>query len=168
MKNVFLLIVVFTACCSTEKRQHKNEVSSNLGVFIKINVLESDTFELFYYENGEKTFTSKKVISSAVLGSPNTQTILFEFPKGVFPERVRFDFGNNRNQKAMRLYSIGFKYSTKNYKLNNYDINKLAPSKYLEFDKSNGLLKTKVLDGRYDPYLYSMDLTNLMDYLIEK
>lgn len=185
MKNilaVLLLTLLIASCADNKKKKIKedkdNENSSieevsevkeeNLKVIINAKVLIDDVFEVYFYEVGEETFHSKDFVSSRVTGKLENQDITFILPDRTYPERLRLDFGKNEAQKLILLNSIKITYNKREYLFENQEIaTEFKASKFIDFDKEKFIIKTKPIDGRYDPYFYTKKVTNIVNYLLE-
>lgn len=174
---VFLIFMVFVSCKEKENKVEQitgpikveeKKSENNLYVIINAKILDDDVFEVYYYESGESTFNPKDFVSVKVNGSPDFQEIKIKLPDQIYPERLRLDMGKNKNQRAMTLNTVSLKWNDKVYDFKRNEIaNEFKPSKFMDFDKNTFTLTTKVIDNRYDPYFYTMKLTNIVDYLLE-
>ena len=142
--------------------------SPHLKVVLDILAEKDDVFEVYYYEPGEKTFTSNKFVFARVNGSENAQEVSFDLPSDVFPERLRLDFGKNGQQNDMKFLGVKLVYGDKEYRFSQEEMaNQFKPSKFLLFDPSNNNVKTMSINGRYDPYFYTMKVNNIVNFLME-
>lgn len=177
-----LILIFFTILISFGCRENKkNEESKHtdtaptpevqeddlLKVIINARVLVDDVFEVYYYELGEETFHSKDFVLARVKGSPENQDIVFTMPERTYPERLRLDFGKNKNQKPIELNSVILKYNEKEYIFSTEEVNALTPSKFMEYNSNNKTISTKEIDGRYDPYFYTQKVSSIVNYLLE-
>lgn len=180
MKNFFILLILLAMVVSScgkdkenkKKSEEKKEILADekpdqIFVTISAKVLVDDVFEIYYYEPGYDGFSSRDFVNSKIKGRDDFQDIKFELPKRIYPERLRFDFGKNKDQKEMILKGIKMSYKDKEYVFPEEDLKKLRPSKFMEFNPELMSLNTKAIDNRYDPYFYSPKLTNIVDYLVE-
>jgi hypothetical protein len=176
--SLFIVIALFV-CCKNETKQDKplrvdsgvEEIkaeSKTIDVVINAKVLVDDVFEVYYYEPGLQTFHPKDFVSSQVKGSQDFQDITFSLPENILPERIRLDFGKLKNQKEIILNSIKLVYGQKEYVFSEDEIlNEFKPSKFIDFDKETMSIKTKEIDGKYDPYFYSKKVIGIVDFLLE-
>ena len=96
------------------------------------------------------------------------QDILFDLPENMYPERLRLDLGKNVNQDPIKLNSVTLIWNDKKYEFSKEELkNDLRPSKFVIFDKERLIVKTVEVNGRYDPYFYTMNLNNIVDFLLE-
>ena len=102
--TLILFLLILTAC----GRGTKNDtaiidwIDHKIKVVVNVTVLEDDVFEVYYYEHGQETFHPLDFVSSSVIGDSMPQDIVFELPKLIYPERIRLDFGKNKNQKNQK------------------------------------------------------------------
>lgn len=170
---VFISISIWS--CGDRMKEKRIEIPiqeelemSGIGVYMNVIVPENDVFEVYYFQPGQETFSPKDYVSKRIKGNPMPQDIFFELPEGVYPERLRLDFGKQEDQSQMKLNYIGLFYNEKEYVFSRSEIIKgFKPSKFIELDKDNLTFTTMAIDGRYDPYFYSMRVTNIVNYLLE-
>jgi len=174
MNKVILFLgalILVSSCNQSEKSkieglEKKNELQ--IKIVINAKVLVDDVFEVYYYEPGQEGFHPQDFVSSKVKGSMDYQDIEFDLPEKTYPERLRLDFGKNINQKQIILSSVKFSYGEKEYSYGkNEIINDFKPSKYLILDNETLTLTPNEIDNKYDPYLYSKRITNIVNYLME-
>lgn len=141
---------------------------SGIGVYLNVVVPRDDVFEVYYFQQGQDGFSPGDYVSKNIKGSPMPQDVFFELPEGVYPERLRLDFGKREDQGPMKLASIGLFYNQKEYVFTKSEILKgFKPSKFMDLDTDDLTLTTRAIDSRYDPYLYSMRVSNIVNYLLE-
>ncbi|WP_127136068.1 hypothetical protein [Flagellimonas oceanensis] len=177
MKNFFLILIALFSIigCKQEPKTEKStedstqiKESPNLKVVLEVLTKKDDVFEVYYYEPGEKTFSSNKFVFARVNGSMNVQEVTFNLPSDVFPERLRLDFGKNEQQDEMKFLGAKLVYGDKEYKFSQEEMaNQFKPSKFLLYDPSNNNIKTMSINGRYDPYFYTMKVNNIVNFLME-
>lgn len=168
--TLVLFLLILTACGRGKKNDTItiDRIDCKITVVINATVLENDVFEVYYYENGQETFHSLDFVYSSVIGGPIPQDIIFELPELIYPERIRLDFGKNKNQKNIKLNALKLVCNSKEYVFGKTEIrNELHPSKFIDFDKENNIIKTKEIEGRYDPYFYTKNISNIINYLLE-
>lgn len=141
---------------------------AGIGVYLNAVVPRDDVFEVYYFQQGQDGFSPGDYVSKGIEGKPTPQDIFFELPEGVYPERLRLDFGKKEDQGPMKLISIGLFYNQKEYVFTKSEIIKgFKPSKFMDLNTDDLTLTTRAVDGRYDPYLYSMRVSNIVNYLLE-
>ena len=168
--TLILFLLILTACGRGKKNATViiDRTDRKIKVVVNATVLENDVFEVYYYEHGQEAFHPLDFISTAVVGGSNPQDIVFELPELVYPERIRLDFGKNKNQKNIELNVLKLASNSKEYVFGtNEIINELKPSKFIDFDKDNFIIETKEVEGRYDPYFYTKNISNIINYLLE-
>ena len=180
MKPVFLLagvILLYSFCISCRGENNKQKVNSDStgikadrGIGVRINAIvpKDDVFEVYYFEAGQEKFDSQDYIGVRVKGSPSPQDIKFILPPDIYPERLRLDFGKRTDQGVMKLNSVSLFYGEKNYNFSRSELVKeFKPSKYMSFNTRSMSLETEEIEGRYDPYLYSKKVNNIVNFLVE-
>lgn len=175
MRKLIIVLLLVVSCKSeTKKEVNKNQpeniIDQNDYLIVTINamVLEDDVFEVYYHSKKDKTFKSKNFVTAIVKGKKEPQNIVFSIPKNIYPERLRLDFGKNRNQKLIELNEVKLGYNMKEYIFSEFELkNELKPSKFIQFNKDKLLIQTKQIDEKYDPYFYTMKVSNIIDYLLE-
>ncbi|WP_115460776.1 hypothetical protein [Winogradskyella aurantiaca] len=178
-KVLLIYLVVLLISCKNEKDKSNSQVKESstslieqtnnyFQILINVRVPKDDTFEIYYYETGSSTFHSKDFVSKKILGNEYDQDILFDLPENMYPERLRLDLGKNVNQDPIKLNSVTLIWNDKKYEFSKEELkNDLRPSKFVIFDKERLIVKTVEVNGRYDPYFYTMNLNNIVDFLLE-
>ncbi len=171
---MFVCTLVISSCGELGKEKGKqipvkeNAEMRGIGVYINAIVPIDDVFEVYYFDPGQDGFSPRDFVFARVKGDTIPQDIFFELPEGVYPERLRLDFGKREDQGLMKLNTIGLYFNQKEYIFSKSEIiMEFKPSKFLEFDTENMTLNTKIVDGRYDPYLYSKKVNNIVNFLLE-
>jgi hypothetical protein len=169
---VWAFLVVVSCARTAEKKQSNtaadNQPMTGIGVHINAIVPKDDVFEVYYYEPGQTGFNAKDYVFARVKGSSEPQDIYFELPEAIYPERLRLDFGKRQDQGQMSLNLIRLFFNDKDYEFSKSEIVKeFRPSKYLIFDTDEMTLSPQPSDGRYDPYLYTKKVNNIVNYLLE-
>jgi len=168
--TLILFLLILTACGRGTKNDTAtiDRIDHKIKVVVNATVLEDDVFEVYYYEHGQETFHPLDFVSSSVIGDSMPQDIVFELPKLIYPERIRLDFGKNKNQKNIKLNALKLVCDSKEYIFGKDEIsNSLKPSKFIEFSKENQIITPKEIEGRYDPYFYTKNISNIINYLLE-
>lgn len=174
-KKLTILVLIACFACKQGKNEYKKQSSIindkeivKLELLLNVKVPKDDVFEVYYYESGEKTFNSENFIFKRVKGSEDVQTLTFEIPNNVYPERLRLDFGKNTDQEEMTLVAATLKYGNKKYMFSNLEINEqFKPSKYMLFDPETREIITQEINNKYDPYFYTMKVNGIVNYLLE-
>jgi len=121
MQKIYILIVLtlFLFSCKGEQKQEQvidqpsaidaieNKALKNTTVVTLKGVFEKDDkFQLLYTESKEENYTSKKIITKKIIGSYSEQEITYILPKGIYPSKIRLDFGKNKEQGAIMINSV--------------------------------------------------------------
>lgn len=176
-KAITVLLLIVCVGCKQGKNEYKQKESTiaigeldnlNLELLLEVKVPMDDIFELYYYESGEKTFSSENFVYNRVKGSEIIQILKFEIPDNVYPERLRLDFGKNINQEKMTFAGAILKYGDKEYVFSELEINEqFKPSKFMLFDPETREIITQKINNKYDPYFYTMKVNGIVNYLLE-
>lgn len=174
-KAITVLLVIIFVGCKQGKNEYKQKESTisdldnlKLELLLEVKVPKDDVFEVYYYESGEKTFSSENFVFNRVKGSEKIQILKFEIPKNVYPERLRLDFGKNISQKKMIFVGAILKYGNKEYIFSDLEINEqFKPSKFMLFDPETREIITQKINNKYDPYFYTMKVNGIVNYLLE-
>lgn len=168
MKIKFLagvvLFTLFFSACKDEKSnenqpaaEEKAPVESKVNITVDMVVPVDDTFQIFYSEDGTLNFTEEKSVRVDVKGKPESQKIVFNFPEEVAFTFLRFDAGENKLQKEMKMNDFVIKYYDKNFQAKgNLFFQYFAPNEQLKVDM---VKSTFVPEGKdpYDPILYPLE-----------
>ena len=150
-KNLILILcfMVTTYAC-------KNHDSAEESVFKVVMKVQSDyntTFHMHYKEQGDENFTKHKVINGVILKGNEVE---FKLPKNSFPISLRFDFGNKIVIQHYTFKSMLMTYEDLNMNLSLVEFNAFfSPNKYINFNKKNGEIYNKIINGKSDPYFIS-------------
>lgn len=180
MKNiVFGLLLMILSLYSCKENNNKPvseqdngpvkvELKDYFQVSMNVEVEKDDVFEVYFYETGSTTFHPRDFVSMKVNGGDGNQNLIIDLPDNIYPERLRLDFGKNKNQGLLKINSISLVFNEKEYEFSDKEIiNEFKASKFIDFDEENLSFRTKVIDGKYDPYFYTKKLTNIVNFLLE-
>lgn len=170
MKNILLvacLLVVFISCKENKQEKSTNEVGieektntkaikEELVVELNVEYLNNDNIWLFYTEDyQEYSFPVENVIQKSVKGEEGFQLVSFEFPKDIYPERIKIRFSNNKNQNAIKLKEIKISKAKNVLKINPSNfVNYFNFSKFISTSDGHELY-LKEVDDLYDPNVVS-------------
>lgn len=172
MKKIVLIsILVLIFGCKSENRRNQNNfeaINDYLEVILKIQVLEDDQFEIFYAENIKDDYTEKNKVNVNIIGDKEFQNVVIKLPNRVYPLKLRIDIGASKIETSIEIEEIQLS-TGKNKKIfmgqelkdyfrtNNYII-PLNSNKYSRL----------IVNGKYDPSLLSIDLTNIITDLFSE
>ncbi|WP_350293395.1 hypothetical protein [uncultured Croceitalea sp.] len=176
MRKIILVICFLSLLCCKKGKRENQTISpqieqfkqAKLELIIEVIVQQDDVFELYYYEQGEKTFSSQNFVYNRINGKNEVQEITFVIPVGIYPERLRIDLGKNNEQEEMFFNGAKLIFGKKEYVFSKEEINEqFKPSKFMLFDPITRSIKTQSINNRYDPYFYTMKVNSIVDYLME-
>jgi hypothetical protein len=162
-------IVILNSCNYGKKsRIHEplDRYEDHIIISLKIKFLNDDKFEL-YYKNEEEQFTSDKRVQIEVKGSQDFQTVLFVLDHHIFPSHIRLDFGMKENQDKFVIDQLAFKYNDVQHVFSNEEVRKyFRPHDGLHFNFNTMTGQGFRVNGRYDPYLVSNNISYFINKLI--
>lgn len=159
---VLLITVSLISCKKEDKVEEKLEVSKpELFVFTLNAVVKTDDdFQLFFNEDNDINAPFEEVNSvwsGGIKGSENAQDIVINLPEGVYPTRVRFDFGQKKHTEIL-INSLNVSYKDKSLTLRGAEFfNFFTPDEnFVTVDKTMAkIMPVEQPGGSYDPMLYS-------------
>lgn len=156
--------------CNQRKKQGDGESSESyedhLIVAVEVMVLKDDYFEL-YYRNKDEQFNAENSIRVEIKGSEEFQTLLFVLDHHIFPSHIRLDLGMKEDQDPIALGQLAFRYNDAVHEFTKAELQKyFRPNKGLEFDFDTLTARGVPIDGKYDPYLVSYDISYFVNKLI--
>ena len=167
IKPYFSTILIICCCCKYKSPLNGSKVrdSTNdlLTVTINGKILEDDILEVFFAETIQEPYSVKNRCRVNVKGSPRTQEMVFKLPKRTYPFKLRIDLGTKGHETPIEIdeirLSTGFKDT-----IFEMDEIKMAfrANQYLEIEPDSNKFTRKRVDGIYDPFLLSNDLTEIV------
>tara|TARA_R110002033_G_scaffold98637_1_gene146972 strand:+ start:5467 stop:7125 length:1659 start_codon:yes stop_codon:yes gene_type:complete len=140
---IFILIISFFDI--------KKISPSEIIVELEAKVPEDDLFMVYYLQEGMQSLNDQKSSFIRIKGSDEFQNIQLPIPANLPIETIRIDIGRNIKQKPMEIKYITLKSPSASfiYKDNMFELFK--PNYFTEI--KDGLIFTKQVAGRYDPFL---------------
>ncbi|WP_294825004.1 hypothetical protein [uncultured Flavobacterium sp.] len=150
------LLVIVSVGCKNDKSTDANtsgqeSAEPEIQVVADIIIKEDDVLELFYTEDKELDFGPKRR-RVEVKGSDKSQQVVFNLPDDAHIINLRFDVGQNPDQKEIIINKFIVKQHDRELELgaadffSNFDYNhyvKTFPEKFM--------VKTSPVDNTYDP-----------------
>lgn len=130
---------------------NKKITPSEFIVELEARVLEDDLFMVYYLPEGVKSFSDKQSSFIRIKGGSDIQKIQISIPADKPIQKIRIDIGRNVKQKPLEIKSILLKSSSASF-LYKKDLMKLFKPNYF-IEVKNGLVHTKTVKGRYDPFI---------------
>ena len=158
---LFLLFYFFNSQYIVNSFQPKKFI-----VYIEVETIEQDIYQLYYREaNGKLDESLSEKVK--IEGSKNPQLLKFTIPDTLNISHFRFDFGNKERESDIRINTITFSYN------GNKEV--ISTNQIHEFFKLNhytelvgNKFKRKVIEGRSDPFILSINLEKVINCLKEK
>ncbi|NAS10972.1 hypothetical protein [Poritiphilus flavus] len=164
---LILSLFLAGACKQSGKSgSDKPEHEDQLVVQLIVKVKQDDKLEL-YYRKGKETYNSERRLDAPIRGSEEFQTVNFVFEILEFPSHVRIDLGENPQQPEIEIQQLAFKYNEAEHIFTPEELKKyFRPNSWLQFDFQTLSGKGRVVDGKYDPFLSSNEISYFVNKLI--
>ena len=166
-----MLVISFLSCKNNsdnngEKDKDRALYEDQLLIELNLTVLKDDVFEVYFRNKGER-YDAIKSRKQVITGKKESQKIVFGLNQHEYPYNLRLDFGNNAKQEEIQIQSIVLLYNEGRHEFSNEELkNHFSPNKYLDINFETMLLKTYVVDNKYDPYLQSNNISAFVNKLI--
>lgn len=162
---LFLCSLLLIGCKdkTAENSEVTNEsITSNEPFKVTLNFIAKtkDDFCLLYTEDGTINF-GEKGIWKAIEGSDKEQSVVFEFPKEIFPTELRLDLGIKPEQSDIQIKSVTLEYRDKKREIVGAELGVFfrADENTCKFDATTGLVTANVKAGvRQNPSLYPQEV----------
>ncbi len=162
MRNKLILIVTLISfgCKEILHNSGTDEINDFLTVIIEAKVEQDDIFEVYYSEQIGVPYDNNSKKSIFVSGSSHKQQLVFRLPDRIYPLKLRVDLGNRSNESPIEIYSITLSTGAKKIA---FSISEIADSfranQFLSHESGTYVFKRTKVNGVYDPFLLSRDLT---------
>ena len=155
-------VLVFLICnWLLEKLGSRLSYENGITITLQAEVLEDDTFQVYYKNEFDKGFSGFKSIKKEVSGNSYLQDIQFQIPLDSVAN-IRLDIGENSTQKPIYYSEIIISRYNEEFRIKNTDLlDYFNGNGFIEIDTSEHRLKTKIrsdLWAAYDPFLTSKHL----------
>lgn len=163
-KKVFVIAIFILGCNGlSNKKKNISSIQDYLVVKLLIRVEEDDAFEIFYSENLEDSYKPTNRVRVDVKGKATFQEVVFKFPDRTYPLKLRIDLGSSGFETDIELREIVLSTGGKDRKITFNDIGLyFRPNMYLNFNGNNETVQRRKVAGKYDPFLLSNDLTEII------
>mgnify|MGYP000843853186 FL=1 len=158
-----VLLSILSISCKNEKSVDQLPVveeklpESKVNVTVDMVVPVDDSFQLFYTEDNTLNFSEEKCVRVNVQGKEKSQKIVFELPDDVAFTFMRFDVGENKQQKEMKIENFVIKYYDRKFEAKgNLFFQYFSPNNQLKVDnqKSTFVVEEK---ETHDPVFYPLE-----------
>jgi hypothetical protein len=149
---VILLFLLLFSCKSPENK--------NLEVSFYIRDDKNNNIQLFYSNNFLENYLEENSIKKQIINSETFQKVTFQLNTPKLPTRIRIDFGEDPNNKSLEIKNLHFffKGGSKTVYIKKLDGFFLFNENII-YNPSTNILKLKSINGKYDPYIVSKNLT---------
>ena len=156
LSGVLLCLVLVS--CKNEKKAEETEVKvveNPFSITVTGIVEKNDSFQIYYNEDGTEAYDGTQMINLEVVGSPTAQELVFKFPENEKPLNIRFDIGNNPEQKQVKFNGFKIEYKDKSFSAVESNFFKYFYSNgQVELDTVATTAKIKILPNEtYDPII---------------
>ena len=166
MRKIFFLTFLSAAtlfsCKNQEKKEEQTPEENNFVVTVNMNVLQDDNFQIYYMETPGAPLDANKFVSVSVNGKTTPQDVIFKLPQDVLLADLRFDLGDNKKQKEIKINSFKFDYLTKSFLVKDSLVDfYFGYNEQVALDKKTGTAKIKEIAGQpHDPLLVAKSTLN--------
>lgn len=165
MKKTFLIAltaVTLFSCKNEEKKIEEAPQDDSYVVTANMNVKEDDNFQIYYMETPGEPLDPNKYVSVSVKGKETPQDVVFKLPQDVLLADLRFDLGDNKKQKEIKLNSFKFDYLNKSFVVKDSLVDfYFGYNEQVELDKKTGTATIKEIANQpHDPILVAKSTLN--------
>lgn len=148
-----LLCLLLAAQAFLSCRQKQADVPSEpFEVWVDMTAYKDNSIQLFYVTKSDDSYSEEQSLRKNILGSRQSQRLIFKLPKGVKVKNIRLDLGETANENdSIKLENIRFSY--RNLELNG------AGGAY----KSWFVFNDNVVQGKNNQMLYLKKSNNTFD-----
>lgn len=162
----FTVISLFIGCKRTswgKETQKERIINDYLTISIKGKLLEDDILEVYFAENIQDPYSLDNKQSIEVSGSDDIQDMVFRLPNRVYPMKLRIDLGSKGSETPFEIVEIKLSTGGKNKTFEIEEIKKVfRTNQYTEIELGSNLFLRKKVNGVYDPFILSGDLTKIV------
>lgn len=157
---LFCAFLTFSTCKNTTQTESE-KINDYLIIDIKAKVLEDDIFEIYYSEDPKDLYLPENKVRANVKGGANFQNINFKFPDRTYPMKFRIDIGLNRNETIIEILEIKLSTGKNSKTFSGSEIGKnFRTNQFIQYNPSSNSFNRHILNGAYDPFLLSLDLSD--------
>ena len=152
MKIIIILLFLFYSCSPNQNK--------TLEVSFYIKDDKSNNIQLFYSNNFLGNYSEENSVKKKTIISEKFQKVNFQLSTAKLPSRIRIDFGEDSINKSLEIKNLQFSFKGGS---------KIVPIKKLDdfflfneniiYNSNSNVLELKSINGKYDPYIVSKNLT---------
>ncbi|WP_177730883.1 hypothetical protein [Flavobacterium inviolabile] len=157
IKYFFLLTTLFLVSCGSEtKKESENAVSETKSKQVELTVEfkspVNDRFKVFYTVVPNVEITGEYMMTKYTYGSNDMQKIVFTFPVGALPYKLRLDVGENQSVDNITIKNISLDYKDIHIDGDNGEfMNQWSPNESLKYDDQNFVYNLIPVNGKKGP-----------------
>jgi len=146
-KTAFLalaLIALLISSCGSKEKDQSEENSSDNGngkiaeLIVEFKSTSNDKFKVYYSKDANSEIGGELFIDKYTYGSNEMQKVVFKFPEGEYPYKIRLDVGVNQKVENLTIKNITFKYGDKTIEGDEGEFMKYwSPNECIKFDEVN-------------------------------
>lgn len=141
--SLVVIALVISSCGSKEKDQSEENASGNgtekIGeLVVEFKTTSNDKFKVYYSKDANSEIGGELFIDKYIYGSAEMQKIVFKFPEGEYPYKIRLDVGVNQKVENLTIKNITFKYGDKSIEGDEGEFMKYwSPNECIKYDDVN-------------------------------
>ncbi|HRB72364.1 MAG: hypothetical protein E2604_01685 [Flavobacterium sp.] len=157
MKSIFLVAALSLVSCNSEtKKDSKTETteakSDQVELTVEFKSPLNDRFKVFYTVAPNVEITGEHMMTHFTYGSDEMQKIVFKFPAGVLPYKLRLDVGENQSATNLTIKNVSLDYKDIHIDGDNGEfMNLWSPNGSIKFDEQNFVFNLIPINGKKEP-----------------
>lgn len=142
LKTTFLSLLFLTllnfSCGSKEKEESSENTPKNVQLILEFKTSVNDKFKIYYSKNPNTEIGGELFIDKYIYGTNDMQKVIFNFPKGDLPYKIRLDVGTNQKVENITIKNISIVYGDKTLSGDEGEFMKFwSPNECIKFDDVN-------------------------------
>jgi hypothetical protein len=152
MKIIVILLFLLYSCTPPE--------NNTLEVSFYVRDDKNNNIQLFFSNNFLENYSEENSVKKKTIISEKFQKVNFQLSTAKLPSRIRIDFGEDSINKSLEIKNLQFSFKGGS---------KIVPIKKLDefflfneniiYNSNSNVLELKSINGKYDPYMVSKNLT---------
>lgn len=141
--GLIIISLLFISCDSNKKEETSEETTKKdlVELILEINSPLNDKFKIYYTKEANSEITGEHFIEKRFYGSSEMQKVVFQFPNGDMPHKIRLDVGVNQKAENITIKNISVAYKDKLINGNE--------GEFMKFWSTNECLKFNENDQNY-------------------
>lgn len=150
MRIIVILLFLLYSCTPPE--------NNTLEVSFNVRDDKSNNIQLFYSNNFLENYSEENSIKKKTIVSEKFQKVTFQLNTAKLPSRIRIDFGEDSINKSLEIKDLQFRFKGGSKIVAIKNLNEFFLFNENIIYNSN-TLELKSINGKYDPYMVSKNLT---------